>query len=66
MIEKNVLLSQDFLSFTFFHSLQDVLDHYIQLLNLSNPIEMENKHAVEELACLLDEMKQLRAAMSMR
>jgi hypothetical protein len=66
MIEKNVLLSQDFLSFTFFHSLQDVLDHYIQLLNLSNPIKMENKNVVEELGCLLDEMKQLRAAMSMR
>jgi hypothetical protein len=66
MIEKNVLLSQDFLSFTFFHSLQDVLDHYIQLLNLSNPIEMDNKNVVEEMACLLDEMKQLRAAMSMR
>jgi hypothetical protein len=61
-----ILLSQYYLSFTFFHSLQDVLDHYIQLLNLSNPIKMENKNVVEELACLLDEMKQLRAAMSMR
>ncbi|KAK2383849.1 P-loop containing nucleoside triphosphate hydrolase superfamily protein [Trifolium repens] len=45
--------------------IKDVLDHYIQLLNLSNPIEMDNKNVVEEMACLLDEMKQLRAAMSM-
>ncbi|GAU13758.1 hypothetical protein TSUD_82670 [Trifolium subterraneum] len=45
--------------------IKDVLDHYIQLLNLSSPIKMENKNVVEELACFLDEMKQLRAAMSM-
>ncbi|CAJ2677798.1 unnamed protein product [Trifolium pratense] len=45
--------------------IKDALDHYIQLLNLSSPIKMGNKNVVEELACLLDEMKQLRAAMSM-
>ncbi|PNX94247.1 hypothetical protein L195_g017419 [Trifolium pratense] len=45
--------------------IKDALDHYIQLLKLSSPIKMENKNVVEELACLLDEMKQLRAALSM-
>ncbi|CAJ2677794.1 unnamed protein product [Trifolium pratense] len=44
--------------------IKEVLDHYIQLLKLSNPIKMENKNVVEELACLLDEMKQLRAALN--
>ncbi|GAU31095.1 hypothetical protein TSUD_322320 [Trifolium subterraneum] len=46
--------------------IKDVLDRYILLFNLSNPVKWENKNAVEEFASLLDEMNQLRAAMSMR
>ncbi|MCI11840.1 hypothetical protein A2U01_0032942, partial [Trifolium medium] len=45
--------------------IKDGLDRYIELLNLLNPIEMQNKMFGEEFASMLDEMKQLRASMSM-